>query len=80
MAEGMVFQPLVVETFGGWHESAIALIKKLGQAMARAGGQEENEVVRHLFGRLSVLLMRDNATLVVSRKPNHPHPNVNGHL
>ena len=46
----MVFQPHVVETFGGWHESAIALIKKLGQAVARAGGQEENEVVRHLFG------------------------------
>ena len=76
----MVFQPHVVETFGGWHESAIALIKKLGQAMARAGEQDENEVIRHLFGRLSVLLMRDNATLVVSRKPNHPRRNVNGQL
>ena len=34
--EGIVFLPLVVDTFGGWHEKALAAISKLGKQVARA--------------------------------------------
>ena len=64
-AEGIVFYPLVVETVGGWHEVAVSLLRKLGVSLARSSGQEEGEVVRHIFGRLSVLLMKGNTALLL---------------
>ena len=60
LAEGIRFCPMIVEVLGGWHDEAAKLLKKLGQALARATGGEEEEVVRHLFGRLSILLQKDN--------------------
>ena len=77
-AEGIEFYPLPVETTGGWEEGAVALIKRLGKAMARASCQEEGEAVRHLFGRLSVLLMRANASMILNRVLHHTHPSING--
>ena len=79
-AEGLEFQALPLEVLGGWGEGAVRTIKKLGQALARSGGQQEAEVIRHLFGRLSILLMQDNAQLILSRKPSHPHPYINGNM
>ena len=79
-AEGIVFHPLPVETLGGWHESAVQVIRKLGLALARSTGQEEGEVVKHLFGRLSILLMKGNTTLLLNRVPTHPDPRVDGVL
>ena len=35
---GMVFIPMMVETFGGWEESAVMQLKKLGAALARYTG------------------------------------------
>jgi hypothetical protein len=57
-AQGIVFHPLPVETMVGWGETAVHQITRLGQAQARATGQEETDAVRHLFGRFSVLLMK----------------------
>ena len=51
--EGIKFCPLVVETTGAWHHEALKVLKRLGQALARATGGDEGEVVRHMFGRLS---------------------------
>ena len=77
-AEGISFIPMVVETLGGWEEGASQVIKRLGQALARATGQEDNEVVKHLFGKLSILLQRDNASLILNRVPNHPDSSITG--
>ena len=44
-AEGIAFQPLVVETLGGWEEGAVQTIKKLGQTVARATCQDDSEVI-----------------------------------
>ena len=43
--------------------------KKLGAVLARHRGEEEHIEVRHLFQRLSLLLMRGNASLLVNRVP-----------
>ena len=79
-AQGMAFHPLPVETFGGWAESAVEQVTRLGQALARATGQDDGDAVKHLFGRLSVLLMRGNAALLINRVPSHPDPHVNGEM
>jgi hypothetical protein len=46
--------------------------------LARHTGQEEAEAQRHLFGCLSVLIMRDNAALFTNRIPDHLQPEING--
>ena len=81
----MVFVPLVVETLGGWEEQGEKQIKRIGAALARQAGQEEvkklasaqarqtgedqSEVTRHIYQRLSVILARGNAALLLNRFP-----------
>ena len=62
----------MVESFGGWHSVADAEVKKLGAALARQTGQEEGEVLRHLWGRMGLLLQRGNAVILGNRQPTHP--------
>ena len=78
LAEGISFQPLPFEVLGGIHEAAIVVIEKIGQALARSNGQSDSEVTRHLFGRLSVLLMQGNSQLILSRIPKHADAHING--
>ena len=80
LAQGLAFIPLPVETLGGWSGPAADQIRKLGQALAWSTGQEEGVTVKHLFGRLSVLLMRGNTALLLNRVPSFPPPNVDGDL
>ena len=75
-AEGIHFLPVVVDTFRGWHPSALATLKKLGHQLARNVGREDVKVVRHLRQRLSILLVRDNVALLCARTPTYPSPDV----
>ena len=78
--QGIAFLPIVVESLGGWHVLAEGEVKKLGAALARQNGQEEREVLRHLWGRLGILLQRGNAAILGNRLPTFPAPAVDGHL
>ena len=71
---------LVVEAHGGWHHDAVQLLKKLGKALARATGGDDAEFVHHFFRRLLILLMKDNATLLLNRVPTTVEPSVDGYL
>ena len=73
-----MFVPLALESFGGWHEAAIREVKKLGGALARHTGVEESQSVRHLFQRLSILLIKGNSALVSNRVPDNTNPAVHG--
>ena len=77
-AEGLVFVPLAVDTFGGWHCSALPILAKLGRQVASNTGREGQEVVRHLRQRLAVLLVRDNVAMLCARTPSFPPPEVDG--
>ena len=68
--QGIAFLPMVVESFGGWHEVAEREVRKLGAALARHTGQEESEAIGHLWGRLGVLVQRVNAVILDS-SPAH---------
>ena len=48
---------------GAWHEVAVAEVRKLGSALGRHTGQEEEEATSHLFKKLSILLMKGNSAL-----------------
>ena len=71
-AEGIVFFPLVVDTFGGWHKDSLEVITKLGRQVNRQTGKEEEEIVRQLRQRVAVLLVRDNVNMFNSRTPTYP--------
>ena len=79
-AEGIAFIPLPVETLGAWHKQAAEQLRKLARAQARSTGKEEDESIRHLFQRLSVLLVKGNAALLLNRIPSFPLPPVDGDL
>ena len=49
-------------------------VGKLAAAQARQTGQEEGEAVRHLWGRLGILLRRGNAAIFGNRVPTTPAP------
>ena len=76
--QGVAFLPMVVESFGGWHEGAVREVERLGAALARQSGQEEEEAVRHLWGKLGMLLQRGNAAILANRVPSFPDPAVDG--
>ena len=78
--EGICFVPLPVDSMGCWHDRAIAEIKKLGSAVARSTGEEDAQAIRHVFQRLSVLLVKGNSSIVINRVPqsDFPPPHING--
>ena len=45
-------------------------MKRIGAAVARHQGIEERVATKQLFQRLSVTLMRGNAALLMSRRPD----------
>ena len=75
---GVVFTPLPMETLGGWHEVTVREIRKIGSALSRHTGGEEGEVIRHIVQRLSILLIKGNASLILNRVPSFPQPYVDG--
>ena len=76
--EGVFFVPMVTESFGGWHEVAVKEVEKLGAALARQSGQNKDKAVRHLWGKLAILLQRGNAAILANRVPDFPAPAIDG--
>ena len=59
---------------------SVAQVKLIGSALARhMGGEEaEVEVIRHLVQRVSILLTKVNANLLLSRTPKNVPPDIDG--
>ena len=68
--QGIAFLPIAMETLGGFHKVAAEQVKRIGAAVARHQGVVETVAVKQLFQRLSLTLMRGNAALVMTRKPD----------
>ena len=78
--QGVSFIPLAFESLGGWHKTAVQEVKKIAQAMARQTGREESEVCSHAISRLSLLLMKGNASILINRIPSVPSGPIDGVL
>ena len=75
-AQGIFFQPLVVESFGGWDSDALVFLKELGRQDARRWGKDSALEIKFLFQRLSIALQRGNAALLLDRDPEPPTQRV----
>ena len=71
-AQGIKFIPLVFESLGGWDQQAIQELKKLSSALARHSGEEESDTWRKMICRMSIILMKGNASLLSGRLPTSP--------
>ena len=72
--EGVFFQPLVRESFGGWDPIAATCLKKLATQEAHRWGKTPVMEIKHFFQRLSsIALQRGNAALLIARdiEPTH---------
>ena len=49
---------------------ALKTLAKLGRQLARVVGRDENDTVRHLRQRMSVVLVRDNMQMLMSQAPD----------
>ena len=76
--QNIEFYAMPVETTGAWEEGATVVIVRVAKALARASGQEEGECVKHFFGKLSILLMRSNSSMILNRVAHHIDPHING--
>ena len=56
-------------TFGGWDRDALVFLKELGRQEARRWGKDSALEIKHFFQRLSVVLQRGNAALLLDRDP-----------
>ena len=61
---------MAVEALGGMHRVTIKQLKQLGSALGRETGQEESVAISHLFQRFSLNLMKGNASMLVTRRPD----------
>ena len=76
--QGISFIPVVAESTGGWHKTAMEQLKKLGSALARHTGQEEGETISHLITRVSVQLQKGLSAMILNRIPSQAAPVVGG--
>ena len=75
---GIIFKPIPFETLGGWGAESVAQVKMMGSALARHLGGEESKVIRHLVQRVSILLVKVNANLLLNCVPNNSPPHIDG--
>ena len=68
--QGIAFLPIAMETLDGFQKVAAEQVKRIGAAVARHQSVVETVAVKQLFQRMSLTLMRGNAALVMTRKPD----------
>ena len=68
----------MIETFRGLHDQATDTINRLSRQLASHTEGEEDLMAKHLFQRLSILLMKGNSSLILSRLPNCTDQKVDG--
>ena len=75
---GLVFRPLPMDTLGGWSDTMVAEVRRMGSSLARQTAGDEGEVIRHLIQRVAVVLARMNSAMILNRVPVYTLSQVDG--
>ena len=67
LKDGIAFVLLALKSLAGWHKAAISEVKMVGGPLARHCGEKGTTCIKHLFQRLSAILVEGNSTLVVNQ-------------
>ena len=63
------FLPLVVDCFGAWDNRAIVFFKQIASSISKRTVKPYAEIISQFMEKLSVCLMRANATALLKRCP-----------
>jgi hypothetical protein len=66
---GIDFLPLVADCFGAWDPRAITFFKRIASSIAKRSVRPYSEVISQLMEKISVCLMRANASALLKRRP-----------
>ena len=77
-AQGLQFEPLVVEARGGWGKTAMNTWRSLGSLLSARTGEPASLTIDQLLQSFSVALQRENARAILRRLP--AGPNAPAHL
>ena len=64
---GWLCVPLVAETYGAWGNEAVEAFSQLASRLATLTCRPKSAVLRDIYGRLNLHLVRANATAILSR-------------
>ena len=71
---GITFLPFVMESFGGWDQEAVQLVKRLANCKARNQGKEEEGADKFSYQWVSIALMKGNAQMLTARQTDTSPP------
>ena len=74
------FEPLIWESYGGWSNQSINLIKRFSKFIHSRQGQDKDTSSRHARQHISVLIMRGNAATFINRFPEEVDATLTGAL
>ena len=69
---GSPLSPFVAQSLGDWHRVALERFQKLASALARHTGQDEGQMVDHLVKRVSIILQKGLAFMLLNCVPGQP--------
>ena len=64
---GWLCVPLVAETYGAWGNEAVEAFSQLASRLATLTCRPKSTVLRDIYGRLNLHLVRANATAILTR-------------
>ena len=65
--EGIAFIPVVAESLGGLHPTAVEQLRRLARGVSMKTGEEEGTALNHLLSRVSLTLMKGLSSMVLNR-------------
>jgi hypothetical protein len=65
--EMVAFEPLVVESIGGWNLEGIKLLKKIAARVAMESFFEEKTLLRDMMTSFSICLQKINTQMLLER-------------
>ena len=65
--EGIAFIPVVAESLGGLHPTAVDQLRRLARGVAMKTGELEGTTFGHLLSKVSMTLMKGLSSMVLNR-------------
>ena len=65
--EGIVFIPVVAESLGGLHPTAVDQLRRLARGVSMKTGEPESTAFNNILSKVSMTLMKGLSALILNR-------------
>ena len=74
--KGFVYQPIILEDYGGYHKKAVEFIKKIGKLRAANLNIDESQSIHYCFTFISSKLFKANAIALLNHYSIYCEPDI----